>query len=90
MPPLLVLSKERIATEVRRARERAADDVIWRRRARLLGLDCFFVYFDGLLLTLASLHFTGVLAQMAVCAGLLMGNAGPVAFAYVFWAQENS
>ncbi len=42
-----------------------------------------------LLLTLASLHFTGALAQMAFFSGLLMGNAGPLAFAYVFWAQEN-
>ncbi len=89
MSPLLVLPQERIATEVRRAQERAADDLIWRRRARLLGLDCFFVYLDGLLLTLASLHFTGVLALVAVSLGLLMGNAGPAAFAYLFWAQEN-
>lgn len=90
MPTLLVLSQDRIATELRRAEERAADDLIWRRRARLLGLDCFFVYLDGLLLTLASLHFTGALAQMAFCSGLLLGNAGPLAFAYLFWMQENS
>jgi len=90
MPPLLSLSDERIADEVRRAEERALDDLEWRRRVRVLGLDCFFVYLDGLLLTLASLHLTGALAQIALCSGLLMGNAGPLAFVHLFWAQENS
>jgi len=89
MPPLLVLSAERIAAELREVQERAADDLEWRRRVRRLSLDCFFLYLDGLLLTLASLHLTGTLAQLAICSGLLMGNAGPFACAYLFWTQEN-
>ncbi len=87
---LLELSPDRIAAEVREAEQRAADELIWRRRVRLLGLDCFFVYLDGLLLTMGSLHFTGVLAQVAFCSGLVMANAGPFAFAYWFWQQDNS
>jgi len=90
MPPLLSLSQERIAAEVRRAEERAVDDLEWRWRVRMWSLDCFFVYLDGLLLTLASLHLTGTLAQIALCAGLLMGNAGPFAFVYLFWAERNN
>jgi hypothetical protein len=87
--PLLVLSPARIAAEVRQIEERAADERDWRRRARMLGLDCVLVYLDGLLLALASLHFTGDHAQIALRAGLLIGNAGPLALAYVFWAREN-
>ncbi len=34
MPPLLSLSQERIAAEVRRAEERAVDDLEWRWRVR--------------------------------------------------------
>jgi hypothetical protein len=55
----------------------------------MLGLDCVLVYLDGLLLALASLHFTGDHAQIALRAGLFIGNAGPLALAYVFWAREN-
>lgn len=75
MDPLLVLSHERIAAEVRLAEERAADELEWRRRIHMLGLDCFLVNLDGLLLTLAGLSYTGTVAQLALCSGLLMGNA---------------
>src|SRR6266581_5917667 len=88
MPPLLVLSPDRVAAEVRRAVERAADDLEWRRRARKLGLDCVCLYLDGLLLALASFRFTGPHAEIALCSGLFMGNAGPLVLAYVFWVRE--
>ncbi len=88
MPPLLVLSPDRVAAEVSRAEERAADDLEWRRRARKLGLDCVCLYLDGLLFALASFRFSGPHAEIALCSGLLIGNAGPLVLAYVFWVRE--
>ncbi len=90
---LLVLSEDRIAREVERWQQINADEERWRRawrwRCLLLGLRCGATYIAGGVLAWGSLGMTGDWAQIAFWGGLLLSNAGPVAFGYAFWMREN-
>ena len=93
MSALLVLSEERIAREVARWRQIDADEARWhrklRRRQLLLGLRCGATYVMGAVLTWGSLGMTGEWAQIALWGGMLLSNAGPLAFGYAFWMRES-
>ncbi|MGH7522032.1 MAG: hypothetical protein ACREMI_12235 [Gemmatimonadales bacterium] len=90
---LLVLSEDRIAREVERWRQIDAGEARWhrelRRRQLLLGLRGAATYVLGGLLAWGSLGMTGEWAQIAFWGGLLLSNAGPVAFGYAFWMRES-
>jgi hypothetical protein len=88
--PRLVLSAERIATELRRAREIEEGDRLWRRGARRLAAYCGLVYAVGLCVAWSSLHLTGDVAQMAFWGGMLIGNASVLLYCMVMWAREEN
>ncbi|HEV8380307.1 MAG TPA: hypothetical protein VGQ29_01900 [Gemmatimonadales bacterium] len=92
MSGLLVLPEIRIAEETRRAQEVAIAEARWsrvlRRRVVLVTLRCGAAYVAGAMLVGASFGLTGDMAQVALWAGLLLGNAGPLVFAYAFWMRE--
>jgi len=76
--PLLTLSADRIAREVRRAElNAAADRAEMRRRAFALLHACAW-YVLGLLLVLASFHATGPSAHSLMLLGWLVGNVAPI------------
>ena len=93
MSALLVLSEDRIAREVARWTQIDADEARWHRELRhrqwLLGLRCGATYVMGGLLAWGSLGMTGEWAQIAFWGGLLLSNAGPLAFGYGFWMRES-
>jgi len=92
MSALLVLPQNRIADETRRAREIAIAEAswyrAWRRRVMLLVLRCSTAYVAGGMLVGASFALTDDIAPAALWGGLLLGNAGPLVFAYAFWMRE--
>ena len=92
MPSLLVLSDARVAQEIRHADQVSAAEAVWRRgwrrRVFWLGVKGGATYVAGGLLAWGSFALTGDTAQIALWGGLLLSNAGPVAFAYAFWMRE--
>ena len=92
MPALLVLSDARVAEEIRHAQEIAAAETSWyrarRQRAYWLVVRAASTYVAGGLLAWSSFGLTGDAAQIALWGGLLLNNAGPVAFGYAFWMRE--
>ena len=93
MSALLSLSEERIAYEVRRWQEISAEEERWLRalHRRILGvvLRCGVMYVLGGVLAWGSMTMTGETAQIALWGGLLLSNAGPLAFGYAFWMRES-
>ena len=93
MSALLHLSEERIAYEVRRWQEINADEERWLRALyrRILGvvLRCGVTYVLGGVLAWGSMTMEGETAQIALWGGLLLSNAGPLAFGYAFWMRES-
>jgi hypothetical protein len=92
MSALLLLSEDRIAREIERWKRIEADEARWRRAMRLrhalLGLRCGATYLIGGVLAWGSLGMTGDWAQISFWGGLLLSNAGPLAFGYAFWMRE--
>lgn len=92
MPALLALPAERIAQESRHAARTAAAEAAWlrawRRRVFWLVVRCGATYVAGGVLAWSSFGLTGDVAQMALWGGLLLSNAGPMAFGYEFWMRE--
>jgi hypothetical protein len=92
MPALLVLSDIRVAQETRRAEAVAAAEAEWRRswRWRLfwVAMKGGATYVAGGVAAWASFALTGETAQIALWGGLLLSNAGPLAFGYAFWMRE--
>ena len=92
MPALLVLSAARIAEEIRHAEEVAAVEASWyrarRQRIYWLLLRAASTYVAGGILAWGSFALTGNAAQIALWAGLLLNNAGPLVFGYTFWMRE--
>jgi hypothetical protein len=93
MPALLALSADRITQELRHYEELNAAEAVWRRawRRRVLWLTvrCALTYVLGGVLAWGSLAMSGDVAQIAFWGGLLLSNAGPMAFGYAFWMREN-
>ena len=92
MPPLLALPADRVAQETRHADEIAAAEAVWlrewSRRVFWLVIRSAAVYVAGGVLAWSSFALTGDAAQMALWGGLLLSNAGPLAFGYAFWMRE--
>ena len=88
--PLFVLPAARVAEETQRAAERSILDDEWRGRLRALLGRCGVGYLAGLVSAYASLHLRGEYAQMALWAGLFIGNGVPLAMLYEFWVKENA
>ena len=92
MPPLLALPADRIAYETRHAEEIAAAEALWfrewSRRVFWLVVRCAATYVAGGVLAWSSFALTGDVAQIALWGGLLLSNAGPLAFGYAFWMRE--
>jgi len=93
MSALLALSADRISHELRHYEELNAAEAVWRRawRRRVLWLTvrCALTYVLGGVLAWGSLAMSGDVAQIAFWGGLLLSNAGPMAFGYAFWMREN-
>jgi hypothetical protein len=92
MSALLVLSDARVAQETRHAEAGEAAEAEWRRawrwRVCWAGMKCGATYVAGGVLAFAGLALTGDSAQIALWGGLLLSNAGPLAFGYAFWMRE--
>ena len=94
MATLLALSEDRIARDVRHYAELEAAERSWRRawrwRVFWLGVRCAVAYVAGGLIAWGSLSLNGEDARhIALCGGLLLSNAGPMAFGYAFWMRES-
>lgn len=93
MSALLALSDARIAGELRHYEEVNAAEAVWRgawrRRVLWLTVRCALTYVLGGVLAWGSLAMSGDVAQIAFWGGLLLSNAGPMAFGYAFWMREN-
>ena len=89
---LLLLSDARVAQETRHAEAVAVAETAWRRgwRWRVLWVATkgAATYVAGGVLAFASLGLTGDSAQIALWGGLVLSNAGPLAFGYSFWMRE--
>jgi len=89
---LLALSADRLARETRHAEEIAAAEAEWlrewRRRVFWLAMRSGATYVAGGMLAWGSFALTGDVAPMALWGGLLLSNAGPLAFGYAFWMRE--
>ena len=92
MPALLALPPERILQESRHAEQVAAAEAEWlrgwRRRVLWLAVRCGATYIAGGILAWSSFGLHGDTAQIALWGGLLLSNAGPMAFGYEFWMRE--
>jgi lipid-A-disaccharide synthase-like uncharacterized protein len=86
--PRLVLSPERLAAELRRARAVEEGERVWRRGARLLAVYCGLLYGVGLVIAWGSLHLTGDAAPVAFWGGMLIGNASVLVYCMVMWARD--
>lgn len=92
MSPLLALSEDRVARELRHYEQVHAYEARWhsewRRRFAWLLVRCGVLYGVGGLLAWGSMALTGDIAPIAFWGGLLLSNAGPAAFGYAFWMRE--
>ena len=92
MSALLLLSDARVAQETRLAQVVAAAEAEWLRgwrwRVFWVGMKGGAIYIAGGVLAFASLALTGDTALIALWGGLLLSNAGPLAFGYAFWMRE--
>ena len=89
---MLVLSGARVAQETRHAEAVATAEADWhrgwRRRLFWVAIKGGATYVAGGVLAFASLALSGDTAQIALWGGLLLSNAGPLAFGYAFWMRE--
>lgn len=85
--PLLVLTEQRIAAELRHAEEAAQVGLTWRRRVRRFVALCLMAYVVGVLLYFASMGLTGDAADIALWSGLLLCEGALAVFLLGFWAQ---
>jgi hypothetical protein len=92
MSALLLLSDARVAQETRHAEAVTAAEAEWRRgwrwRVLWVAMQGGATYVAGGVLAWASFALTGDTAQIALWGGLLLSNAGPLAFGYAFWMRE--
>ena len=92
MSALLALSEDRVARDIRHYAQIRADEErwyrAWRRRFLWLLVRCVVLYGIGGVLAWGSMGITGAVAPIAFWGGLLLSNAGPVAFGYAFWIRE--
>ncbi len=86
--PLLTLSDERIALELRNAELNEAADRAWKRHLPLTLLHATAWYLLGLFLFLSSWHATGPNATALMLAGWLIGNLAPITVLVVSWLRN--
>lgn len=88
MAPLLLLSEERIAAEVRQAEEEAALAAAWQRKVRRFTTRCLTAYAFGVHLAFSSMGLTGDAADLALWSGFLLGDGAILIFLLTVWAQD--
>jgi len=86
--PLLILSDQPIAAEVRHVQEAAQFDLAWRRRLRRFISQCVAVYAVGVFLCFSSMGLTGDAADMALWSGLLLAEGAMLVFLLWSWARS--
>src|SRR6266700_3300001 len=78
----------RLRSHVRCSRIPFVSFLVRRERVCWLVLRAASIYVAGGLLAWSSFALTGDAAQIALWGGLLLNNAGPLAFGYDFWIRE--
>ena len=86
--PLIVLSPERIAEELRRVAANEAAERAWRRRVTITFAHASLWWAFGLFLTLASFHAVGQRAQALMAVGWFVGSLAPVVVLFFGWLRE--
>jgi hypothetical protein len=88
--PLLELSAERIAQELRRVEANAAAERAWRRRFAFTMVHAALWWGFGMFLLGASWHSTGTRAQAFLLAALFVGNVAPLVVLFAGWLREQA